>query len=317
MLFKVRSGKVAVVGAAAIAIVMTVSSCSGGGNTDAGGDGDAAPAKLSILVGSAETELAMAESLIAGFEADNPDITIETETRPAGADGDNLVKTKLATGEMNDLFFYNAGASANAALSSDKYLLDLSDQEFMSNVNETFLQSTRLDGAEYAVPIGGAMGGGIFYNKATYAELSLDVPATWADFESNSEAIKAAGLVPVAQTYGDTWTSQMLFAANFANVLSQEPDWADRFTANEAKFADDDVARAGMDRIQEGFEEGWLMRMRRQQPLTRVCECWPWERLRTTPCLHLPVQPSRRTSQISSRTLASLPCPRTMPPTPA
>ena len=43
-----------------------------------------------------------------GFEAANPGIKIQIETRPSGADGDNLVKTMLATGEMTDVFRYNA-----------------------------------------------------------------------------------------------------------------------------------------------------------------------------------------------------------------
>ena len=212
-----------------------------------------------MLVGSAETELAIANALVDGFTATRPNVTIDIETRPEGADGDNLVKTKLATGEMNDLLFYNAGASANEALTVEKYMIDLSDEAFADNVNETFRQGIRTsDGGEYAVPIGGATGGGLFYNEAVYAELGLDVPTDWAEFASNNEAIAAAGIVPIAQTYGETWTSQMLFAANFANVLAEEPDWAERFTANDAKFADDPIARRGMDYIQEGYDKGWF-----------------------------------------------------------
>ncbi len=221
--------------------------------------GDSSEAKLTMLVGSAETELTIAQALVDGFTADNPDVTIEIETRPEGADGDNLVKTKLATGEMNDLLFYNAGASANEALEVEKYMTDLSEGDVLGAVNETYRQAIRTsDGGEYSVPIGGATGGGFFYNKAVYADLGLEVPTSWGDLETNNEAILAAGKVPIAQTYGETWTSQMLFAANFANVLAEEPDWAERFTANDAKFADDPVARRGIDYIQQGFDEGWF-----------------------------------------------------------
>src|SRR5690554_7077168 len=37
-------------------------------------------------------------------------ITIEFETRPGGAEGDNIVKTRLAAGEMADLCLYNSGS---------------------------------------------------------------------------------------------------------------------------------------------------------------------------------------------------------------
>ena len=40
----------------------------------------------------------------------NPNVTFETETRPGGGEGDNLVKTRLATGEMTDIFWYNTGS---------------------------------------------------------------------------------------------------------------------------------------------------------------------------------------------------------------
>ena len=53
-----------------------------------------------------------------------------------------------------------------------------------------------------------------------------------------TRTIKAAGEDPVIQTYGDTWTSQLLMLADFYNMYAQDPDWADKYTDNEAKFAD-------------------------------------------------------------------------------
>ena len=52
------------------------------------------------------------------------------------------------------------------------------------------------------------MGGGILYNQKVYADLGLSVPTTWAEFAANNEKIKAAGIAPVAATFGDTWTSR-------------------------------------------------------------------------------------------------------------
>ncbi len=82
------------------------------------------------------------------------------------------------------------------------------------------------------------MGGGILYNKKVYADLSLSVPTTWAEFAANNEKIKAADIAPVAATFGDTWTSQLFVLADYFNVQSAVPDFAEKYTANEAHYAD-------------------------------------------------------------------------------
>src|SRR4051794_1836465 len=70
----------------------------------------AAETTLSFLIDNAPSTVAWANQLKTDFEAANPDIKIEVEQRPGGADGDNLIKTKLATGDMSDVFNYNAGS---------------------------------------------------------------------------------------------------------------------------------------------------------------------------------------------------------------
>ena len=51
--------------------------------------------KITFQVDSTPLTVAIATQLIADFEASNPGIKVELETRPQGADGDNLVKTRL------------------------------------------------------------------------------------------------------------------------------------------------------------------------------------------------------------------------------
>src|SRR3569832_533558 len=68
------------------------------------------PLTLSFLVDNAPNTVAWANQFKTDFEAANPDIKIDIEQRPGGADGDNLVKSKLATGDMSDVFNYNSGS---------------------------------------------------------------------------------------------------------------------------------------------------------------------------------------------------------------
>ena len=101
-------------------------------------------------------------------------------------------------------------------------------------------------------------GGGILYNKAIYNRLSLQVPKTWAEFMANNAKIKAAGIAPVIQTYQDTWTSQLFVLADFHNVSAVQADWAEKYTANQAKYATTPAAMRGFEKLQQVHDAGYL-----------------------------------------------------------
>ena len=212
------------------------------------------PVTISLLAGGQDpTALKFATDLAKKFMATNPTITVTVETRPGGTDGDNLVKTRLATKTMNDVFFYNSG-SLLQALNPDSQLVDQSDQPWAKLVTAEFRQSVGTANGMYGAPTSSTFFGGIMYNKKVYAKLGLKVPKTWAQFISNSQKIKEAGIIPVLVTYGDTWTSQLFVLADFANVSKQEPDWATRYTANKAKYVNP-PALAGFTHTAEIFSK--------------------------------------------------------------
>ena len=213
---------------------------------------------LSItLDGNAETIAAM-DALTAAYTAAHPDVTFDIENRPGGADGDNLVKTRLATGEAGDILQYNSG-SLFQALNPTVSLADLTAIAGQANVIDSFKPVvTASDGTVRGVPFGPAMGGGIYYNRPIYAELGLSVPKSWAEFMANNEKIKAAGKVAVAQTYGDTWTSQLFVLADFYNVQAAEPNFAADYTANKSKYATSSAAMAGFQYLEDVFKAGYL-----------------------------------------------------------
>jgi raffinose/stachyose/melibiose transport system substrate-binding protein len=199
-----------------------------------------------------------ADALVEAFEAEHPDVTVSVEIRPGGTEGDNLVKTRLSTGEMADVFFYNSG-SLLQALNPDSTLVDLSDQEWVGSLTEEFTPVVSTDNGLYGAPLGASFAGGVVYNKPLYEELGLTVPQTWDEFMANNEKIaaEADGVAPVIQTYGETWTSQLFVLGDFANVAALDPEWAEQYTAHQRSYADE-PALLGFQHQQEVAEAGYF-----------------------------------------------------------
>jgi raffinose/stachyose/melibiose transport system substrate-binding protein len=217
------------------------------------------PVTLTYLVDDSEANQASAKALAAAYMKLHPNVTINVESRPGGTDGDNLVKTRLATGDMTDVFWYNSGSLLQALHPADT-LVDLANEPFIANIVESFLPTVSQNGGVFGVPSQTAMGGGILYNKKVYKDLGLSVPTTWAEFEANNEKIKAAGIAPVIATFGDTWTSQLFVLADYFNVAQADPTFAQDYTANKAKYASIPAAMAGFNYLQEGFKKGWYQK---------------------------------------------------------
>ncbi|GAA2036645.1 hypothetical protein GCM10009819_21600 [Agromyces tropicus] len=251
--FTRRSRPAAIAGLAVAALAL--SGCSAGGTDDSEG-----PVTLEWFQGSGvETNIATAEALADAFNASQSDIVVEVDASGPSdsAQLDNLMKTRLATNEMPDMFWYNSG-SLLQALNPDQTMLNIKDEDFVGDLDDAWIASVSTDDGVYGVPVQTAGGGGIFYSIPIYEELGLEVPKTWDEFLANSDAIKDAGYVAVEQTYGDAWTSQIITLADFYNVYASDEDWATKYTANEVNFADDPVAVQSFTKLQDVYDGGYL-----------------------------------------------------------
>ena len=238
------------------ALSLGVAGCSVG---QIGGESGASEGQTEItfLTQDGGTGPAFGEALIEKFQAANPDIKVILDTQPGGTEGDNLMKTKLATGEMADVFNYNSG-SLFQALNPDQNLVPLTDEAWVGDLSEEFKSVVSTPNGTYGAPTAPSQAGAVMYNKKIYADLSLKVPTTWAEFRANNEKIKADGKVtPIQQSYGDTWTSQLFVLGDFANVAAQDPEWAEQYTANKRKYAQEPALQSFKNQ-QQAFEDGFF-----------------------------------------------------------
>jgi raffinose/stachyose/melibiose transport system substrate-binding protein len=157
---------------------------------------------------------------------------------------------------MTDVFMYNTG-SLFQAIAPEKNLVPLDDQPWIGDLDPSFKSTVTANGKAYGSPFGTFSSGAILYNRPVYQQLGLQVPKTWDEFMANSAKIKAAGKAPVIQTYQDTWTSQLFVLGDYHNVQAAVPDFADKYTKNQAKYATTPAALEGFQHLQDVHDAGY------------------------------------------------------------
>lgn len=173
---------------------------------------------------------------IAALAKEKLGITIETEMRAGGADGDNIVKTRLASGDMSDLCGYNSG-SLLAALNPTEYFIDISQNDWVNKLDDTYRKTVSVGSQTFGVPLGSGQAGAVLYNKEMYKQCNLKVPTTWTEFVANCKVLKDAGETAVIGAFGDSWTSQVLFLGDYYNVMAKAPNFSADFEAGKVKYA--------------------------------------------------------------------------------
>ena len=121
-----------------------------------------------------DAKLQALDDLIAGFEAENPNVTVNAEA----VSYDNyldVIKLRLSSGDAPDIMF--GGPGTYPELVNAGYIMDLSDKDYISRVSEGSLSLQKLDDKVYAVPLD-QMANVVFYNKDIFNDLGLTVPTT-------------------------------------------------------------------------------------------------------------------------------------------
>lgn len=214
-----------------------IAGCSGSGDTDGAEkkDKDKDVTELSLLVDTANASTAGFEA-VAKLAEEKLGIKVNVETRPGGTEGDNIVKTRLASGDMADLCVYNSGSLLNA-INPKEYFIDISGEEFADRLDDSYKEAVSVGDAVYGVPYQSSQAEAIMYSKPMYEKYGLDVPKTWDEFLANCDVLKEAGETAILGTFGDAWTAQIPFLGDAYNLETNAPDFAEKFDAGEAKWA--------------------------------------------------------------------------------
>lgn len=142
------------------------------------------------------------DELIEAYKAENPQIgTIEYEF-PSSSTYWDLLKSKLASGEMPDIFGCGYGEQIKQW---NDYLADLSDMEITKDLTDAQKVACSLDGSTIQVFPIYVEGWGILYNMRLLKEAGWErTPETIDELEQLCKDLTAAGIRPFEHHYAET-----------------------------------------------------------------------------------------------------------------
>lgn len=145
------------------------------------------------------------QNIIAGFEAENPDIKVEIV--PVDFDNaEQVIKTGIASNDPVDVSFFwgsqiNAFTEDNMAYDLTPYLTE-NDNEWKNTFVPAYIDAGMVDGKYYAVSYQPVIET-IFYNKDLFEQYSVKIPETW------DELVEACKVFKENEIYGvGNWNGQ-------------------------------------------------------------------------------------------------------------
>ena len=171
--------------------------------------------------------------IAAVFHQKYPNITVETETIPN--DAQTVLKTRLVAGESPDIMMLQAYSTVFEYADAG-YLLDLSNEPFISNIVDGSKNAVTSKGKVYALPMDMA-GIGVIYNKDLFKQNNLSIPVTFAELKKVCEVFKKNGITPFAVSIKDSWPLGHFYSmAHTATIRDNLLGWIDSMNAGQAEF---------------------------------------------------------------------------------
>lgn len=169
---------------------------------------EAEPITLSVSTNAVGDQATILKSIADDFHKANPNITINF-TAP-GSDYENVMKVKMASNQMPDVFATHGWAKARYG----NYLADLKGESWASKINSSIKSFITDDsGKVYVLPMDMDVTG-INYNVDILKQYNISVPKTWDDFLAACETIKtksSGSVTPIHIGGGDSWTQGQYF----------------------------------------------------------------------------------------------------------
>ena len=174
----------------------------------------------------------------------------------------NVLETKLeAGGEGIDIFGGQSGKTdIKLQLNVEKNAVPLTDEEWVKRMNPLSVEQISLDWVTYGLTVWDTVGGSwvIVYNKTMFADNSISVPTTYAEFAAACQTLQDAGITPIYEPFADGWHHVLWFLEMGPVYEAATPGLADALNANEATFAGNPTMTTALTELQEMYDKGYF-----------------------------------------------------------
>lgn len=203
------------------------------------------------------------EDVINDFNAKSAEtgVKIEVEKVAGGDQGNQIIKSRYAAGEMPDLQLYHNVNSALIELGKENFV-DIGG-EWVNNYDAEIINSKACssEGVVYGAPFGSVNVDGMYYNKKAFEKAGVEIPNNWDELLTACEKLKAAGITPVYYSGKDSWTLQMIGHDAFEREAKDGKSMnevMEEINTNKAKYADQDLFVDGLAKMKELVDKGYV-----------------------------------------------------------
>ncbi|WP_299417233.1 extracellular solute-binding protein [uncultured Sulfitobacter sp.] len=195
------------------------------------------------------------EEVIAGFEAENPDIKVTWNL--FDHEGYKTSIRNFLTADAPDLANWYAGNRMLPYVNAG--LFEAVDDVWEENgLNESLASakgSMTIDGKIWGVPYTYYQWG-VYYRKDLFEANNIAVPKNWDEFKAAGETLKAAGITPITIGTKYLWTAGGVF--DYLNLRTNGYEFHMALTRGEIAWTDDRV-RATMANWKELLDAGFFL----------------------------------------------------------
>ncbi|WP_163538395.1 extracellular solute-binding protein [Gracilibacillus sp. YIM 98692] len=187
------------------------------------------PKELEFFSFKTETEPIFNE-LINEFESDHPDIKIKQVIDPNGA---SVLKSRIAKGDVPDIFITYPMEADYVIRAKKRYLLDLTEEKFIHDINPIIQKRYTVDGDIYGVALT-QNAVGVLYNKEHLSDLGLSAPQTWDEFLQSMNKLEESGYNPLIMPNKEAMQTSIFTLNIVANTFGEEYWLQDRLSIKDS-----------------------------------------------------------------------------------
>lgn len=216
----------------------------------------AEPVELTFFGFKTGGEIGALEDLIAKFNTENPDIHVTYEGISNGGGYQDVLTTRLASGQGDDVFLANPNYLGK--LQEAGYVEDLSSMAVVGNYSDLVKDLMTIDGKVPGLAMELAVFG-MFVNNDVLKADNLALPTNYDEFMAACETLKGAGVTPVVASAKDGTGIGVFCSTRGMDGLYASADKKDQIAAiNAGTQSLAETMKDGLDLVAELKAKGYI-----------------------------------------------------------